>query len=533
MTSVLRQRLQKGAALSTENLLGEPSIAPEPNSASRAKPLLEKHASPWTPLARAVLFLTIGIASVLRLWNIGHPSSVVFDEVHFGGFASHYLKREYYFDVHPPFGKMLIAGIAWLAGFQGNFGFSKIGESYIGSSVPYVWIRSILASCGAVSVALAYAALIEMNIQPLWAGVAAAMLALDTALIAQVRFILLDALMMVFMMSAVYCWIRFRRLRYRPFSQTWWAFLAATGTSIGAAMGVKLVGLFTVMSIGVATVIDLWQLAERRREMSDRLLAKHFGARVLCLAVLPLSIYIGSFYAHFSILTHAGPGDAFMSPAFQSNLVGNRMHWSSRAVRYGQHVRIKNTVESTYLHSHADRIPVHHEDGKVSSGGQQVNGYGYEDENNIWQILVPSGSEQLSGQQLKNGDIIRLKHKATGKVLLTHDVASALTRTNQEITAVDLEDEKQYPETLWKVSYSLPATGGVVSMATHFQLVTTAHNVYLNNHQKNLPQWGHQQRELNGCKRGAGKSSWWVFSDVLESIGITHALLFVTILLLL
>jgi len=28
------------------------------------------------------------VASVVRLWNINYPDSVVFDEVHFGGFAS-------------------------------------------------------------------------------------------------------------------------------------------------------------------------------------------------------------------------------------------------------------------------------------------------------------------------------------------------------------------------------------------------------------------------------------------------------------
>ena len=53
-------------------------------------------------LLLAVLTL---LAGLLRSYKIWHPDQVVFDEVHFGKFAAYYIRREYFFDVHPPFAK--------------------------------------------------------------------------------------------------------------------------------------------------------------------------------------------------------------------------------------------------------------------------------------------------------------------------------------------------------------------------------------------------------------------------------------------
>jgi dolichyl-phosphate-mannose--protein O-mannosyl transferase len=41
--------------------------------------------------------------------------------------------------------------------------------------------------------------------------------------------------------------------------------------------------------------------------------------------VFPFVIYLAIFYVHFSILIYSGPGDSFMSPAFQETLKGNEL----------------------------------------------------------------------------------------------------------------------------------------------------------------------------------------------------------------
>jgi dolichyl-phosphate-mannose--protein O-mannosyl transferase len=70
------------------------------------------------------------VACIVRFYRISEPDQVVFDEVHFGAFAGQYIRREYYFDVHPPLAKMMNALAAWAVGFKGDFGFDSIGDSY-------------------------------------------------------------------------------------------------------------------------------------------------------------------------------------------------------------------------------------------------------------------------------------------------------------------------------------------------------------------------------------------------------------------
>ena len=84
-----------------------------------------------------------------------------FDEVHFGKFAAYYIKGEYYFDVHPPFAKMLLGLAGWFSGFDGEFKFENIGDSYTENHVPYIGLRALPAAFGALTVPLVYAIMKE------------------------------------------------------------------------------------------------------------------------------------------------------------------------------------------------------------------------------------------------------------------------------------------------------------------------------------------------------------------------------------
>ena len=65
-------------------------------------------------------------------------ASLSFDEVHFGKFASRYIKSEYFVDVHPPLAKLLITLAGFIFGYDGNFDFKDIAKS-VQSLSPYAF----------------------------------------------------------------------------------------------------------------------------------------------------------------------------------------------------------------------------------------------------------------------------------------------------------------------------------------------------------------------------------------------------------
>ncbi|KJZ78382.1 hypothetical protein HIM_02420 [Hirsutella minnesotensis 3608] len=466
----------------------------------------------------ALTLITI-LAFITRFWGISHPNEVVFDEVHFGKFASYYLERTYFFDVHPPFAKLLFGFMGWLVGYDGHFHFENIGDSYIANNVPYVAFRALPAILGALTVSVTYLIMWESGYSVPACIIAAGLVLLDNAHIGQTRLILLDATLVLAMACSLLFYIKFYKTRHQPFGRKWWKWLILTGFALSCDISTKYVGLFAFVAIGSAVAIDLWDLLDIKRPGGAINLVefgKHFAARAFGLIILPFIFYLFWFQVHFTVLSRSGPGDDFMTPEFQETLSDNVMLANSVDIHYYDTITIRHKETKTYLHSHGENYPLRYEDGRVSSQGQQVTGYPHNDTNNYWQIL-PLYDDQKLGRHVKNHELVRLKHLGTDKVLLSHDVASPYYPTNQEFTCVSHEEAfgPRVNDTLFEVRIEHGKNSqDFKTIASHFKFIHFPSKVAMWTHTKPLPDWGHSQQEINGNKNIAPSSNVWFVEEI-------------------
>jgi dolichyl-phosphate-mannose-protein mannosyltransferase len=472
----------------------------------------------------ALVVLTI-LAFITRFYKISYPNEVVFDEVHFGKFASYYLQRTYFFDVHPPFGKLLFAFMGWLIGYDGHFLFDNIGDSYIENKVPYVALRAMPATLGALTIPVVFLIMWESGYSLPACVLAAGLVLFDNAHVGEDRLILLDASLVLSMALSILCYVRFYKLRHEPFGRKWWKWLLLTGVCLSCVISTKYVGVFTFVTIGAAVLVDLWNLLDINRPSGALSMAhwsKHFAARAFALIIVPFFFYLFWFQVHFAILTRSGPGDDFMTPEFQETLSDNLMSAQSIGIQYYDTITIRHKDTKVFLHSHWEKYPLRYDDGRISSQGQQVTGYPFNDTNNHWQILpsVPYPDTDMQGHSVKNGDTVQLRHVGTDTILLTHDVASPYYPTNQEFTTVshELANGERHNDTLFeiKIENGKPQQE-FRSLSSHFKLVHVPTRVAMWTHTTPLPEWAFKQAEINGNKNVLQTSNLW-FVDTIESL---------------
>lgn len=232
-------------------------------------------------------------------------------------------------------------------------------------------------------------------------------------------------------------------------------------------------------------------------------------------------IYLFFFQIHFWVLSKSGPGDDFMSPEFQETLGDNEMSLLSKPINYYDKITIQHKDTKTFLHSHEERYPLRYEDGRISSQGQQVTGYPFEDANNEWIVLPVVGfsEDDKYGHGVRGGDVVQLYHVATSTFLLTHDVASPNFPTNQEFTTVSAEDAAgpRHNDTLFEIRLNTGKRDPFRSRAGFFKLIHMPTKVAMwTQTEKLLPDWGFKQQEINGNKNAAQASNTWLVNSITD-----------------
>ncbi|KAJ2774963.1 Dolichyl-phosphate-mannose--protein mannosyltransferase 1 [Coemansia nantahalensis] len=471
------------------------------------------------------------IALVVRCWRLHEPASVVFDEVHFGKFAGRYLNGTYFFDLHPPLAKLMFTAAGRVAGYDGVFDFASIGLDYVAAGVPYVAMRLLPAVLGALTVPLAFVAARACGYGRDTAALAAALVCIENGLVTQSRLILLDSPLVFFTALTLACWAVWWTHQRRPFTRAWWGWLAATGVALGCAASCKWVGLFLFPALGLSAAKDLWDKIADRTVTPARWMA-HAAARAAMLLGVPAAVYLFWFWVHFSVLHKTGPDALMMTPEFQASLDGGSREATDRDVYYGSEIRIRTTNgRRGFLHSHQHAWQ--HDKG---SGQQQVTLYGHADFNNVWVVErafspaaagngtdpaetgAGSGAGPVKAVPVRSGDVLRLRHKATGLFLHSHDKRPALA----------IQDEQKFELSGYgfagfsgdsndnfrlEILHGDPQMAGsdahVQAIYSKFRLVHANLGCAVFNSRRTLPKWAFGQTEVNCMRQCRPRMSTW------------------------
>ncbi|KAG8783515.1 hypothetical protein FRC15_005025, partial [Serendipita sp. 397] len=498
-----------------------------------------------------VIIAVVLVACAVRLFRLEKPTSVVFDEVHFGKFAGKYIKARYYVDVHPPLAKLLLTLAAFVRGFDGSFEFKEIGALYP-SDVPYVFMRFVPAILGVLLVPATYITLRGLDCSASSSLLGSILVLFENGLITQSRHILLDSPLLFFTGLSTMFWVLFcnedRRPVTRvphashgkgvvvngPFSRIWWTYLLLTGLSLGAVVSCKWVGLFTIATVGFSTVKQLWTLLGDLN-VRPGIWMRHFMARAICLIFVPAIFYMATFEIHFSILRNSGDGDAFMSSEFQHTLDGKGMSDTYSDVAVGSIISIRHVhTQGGYLHSHAHNYP-------GGSKQQQITLYPHIDANNNWQIVQPLDPNKKPSNDTEDplkkltyvtpGMMIRLQHVITKKHLHSHDMRPPVSEVEfqNEVSGygfegfdgdsndnfiVELDEEGGGDDGGRKGNGK--GWGGdresgkrLRTLRSVFKLRHQLTGCYLFSHKVKLPEWGYEQQEVTCNKNPTRLNSLW------------------------
>lgn len=464
----------------------------------------------WLLVFSLILILSIST----RFYKIEEPDHICWDETHFGKMGSWYINRTFFFDVHPPLGKMLIGLSGYLTGYDGKFAFDKPGDKYENTS--YLGMRLFCSTLGASIAPMTFVSVDEMTGSVSAAAFASILIVFDVGLITLSQYILLDPILLCFMVGSFMGAVKVSSKKTPEFSLKWWLWLTFTGIMLACSISVKFVGLFIVLLVGLMTVSDLWDiLGDLSKPVSHTL--KNLLSRAVCLIFLPIILYIAFFYVHLRVLNRSGNGDGFYSSAFQSQLIGNSLHNASmpREVAYGAIITLKNhRTGGGYLHSHFHLYPE-----TVGARQQQITTYTHKDDNNKWLIKKYNAEPDDDVQIVQNGDLVRLEHVPTRRNLHSHKEQAPVTKKHFQVTGYG-ENGTGDANDVWRVTVAGAKLGSdVTAVTSKLKFVHYLQSCILTTSGKQLPKWGYEQQEVTCNPNLRDQNALWnVEENIFEKL---------------
>lgn len=445
-----------------------------------------------------VLLLSV-VSFSSRFYNLEYPRAIVFDELHYIKFITLYLKRIFFFDTQPPFGKQLMTLVANLLDFKGDLDYSLIGNSYR-PEVPVLGLRLLPCIFGSLIVPICYSIALELNFRQSTAALIGCLLIIENSLIVQSKFLLLDPILIALTMITTYFYLKFHKNQSIA-----WLCLATSSATLAACT--KYSGFYTLSLLWYLVIYTWWfkVLASDESRKNPRGVIIRGLTYSFCIISLPIFIYTSIHYAHLTWLTKAGPHDNIMTSAFQASLengLASIIRGQPLEIIHGSQITLRHTHgRSCWLHSHEHLYPIKYSDGRGSSHQQQVTCYSFKDVNNWWVVKRPHIDELVVSEphdKIKNGDIIQLVHGSTGRLLNSHDVASSMSPYSQEVSCYVDHNISMHAQNVWQVRLKNPqdTNNHWHTIDSEVQLVHLNSSLALKFSGRQLPDWGFHQHEI-------------------------------------
>ncbi len=254
----------------------------------------------WITRARPELLILSAVSALMHFWHLFTPNAVVWDEIHFERHAGHYLAGTFYFDVHPPLGKLLYAAEARLFG---------VSASTLLAGRPAVPLRLLPALLGTLIVPLVYLLLRQLGAKRRVATLGAFVILCENALLIDTRVALLEPYIISFGLLAITAFFAASRRE----SIERWVFLALSALMAGFAVSVKWTG---ASALGVILATWLFQAIKARPRIT-----RAIGELALLVAI-PIAVYVAAFAIHFDLLRNTGVDQSMMSGRFRTTHIG-------------------------------------------------------------------------------------------------------------------------------------------------------------------------------------------------------------------
>jgi dolichyl-phosphate-mannose-protein mannosyltransferase len=255
----------------------------------------------------------LAVASAFtHLIFFGRPLSVIFDEIYFLKFIGYYWEGMYYFDVHPPLGKLIFFWFGQIFGITPSIDIGSIGTSL---DPALILFRIVPLTAGILIPLVIYRLCRTLELSRLSSLSAGLLLCIENSLIVQSRLVVMDLLLVLFGFLSFLFYLNYRK---RVASKRRGGFLLlASALAFAATISIKWNGLFFIIPIAAFELYDLYHLRHAFGRAFLRLITHS-----LLYATVALVLYVSSFAIHFALLPKTGPGDAFMSPQFLKTLEG-------------------------------------------------------------------------------------------------------------------------------------------------------------------------------------------------------------------